>query len=398
MLDVTDNTTPSAQPNLRVAICGEFRSGKSALLNALFGSNLLRDNVGKDNRPTVFAEWGERTEVEYFDVSGQTIATADAKDPNRACDIQTVQVMFDNPAFSKFEFFEIPFSNAENITSHQADLVRSSDILIWVTIGSQAWRLTEKSIFDALADIRPANCIIAVSRADKLRRQADRDKVRDRIARETGAYFQGIVFMSNSRRRIDGKGPKADVMVDTAADVILAELTGAAGRQVVANRAAADTAGQDQDRSSAPSPETSETPRTAVAANAEDPAEPASTPVVGTVSAASAPDFADLMGEGVVLGMFESDASPDCTPLLGETEACQKLGETCRVLRARWLETYQATDAISDAFTVAIRTDTHSIHMHAAPDASTYFMLADLSKLNYGSAHNRFNMICQKSA
>ena len=382
---------------LRVAICGEFRAGKSAMLNALFRENLLKDNVGNDARPTVFAEWGESPRIDYFDHSGHELAGASGGDDG----VRNIQITFGNADLSRFEFVEIPFSNAENLTREQLELVRSSDILIWVTIASQAWRLTEKTIFEALGEARPEHCILAVSRADKLRSKADQDKISGRIGRETGAHFQGTVFMRNARQRIAARGSAADPWSGTGAGLILAELETAARRHDDARLAALAVADDvvevaaPVEPAEAPEPVASVEPSPAPAAMIPEP----DTPPVAAPQPQTAPlSVSSLMGEGVVVGMFANETDAECTPLLGELGECQTLGEACRNLGRTWLSSYTADGGSDDEFGVAMRTDSHSIHVLARPNAPIYFMKADLAKLTYGAAHNRFIRLCRDAA
>ncbi|MEL6206342.1 MAG: hypothetical protein AAFR47_13675, partial [Pseudomonadota bacterium] len=99
----------------------------------------------------------------------------------------------------RFVLQEVPFTTAEDLTDAQFEAVRASDVLVWVTIASQAWRLTERKILDELREARPSMAILAISRADKLRTDSDRADLMDRVKRETSDYFDDATFIFGAR-------------------------------------------------------------------------------------------------------------------------------------------------------------------------------------------------------
>ncbi|MEM7523273.1 MAG: hypothetical protein AAF360_05865, partial [Pseudomonadota bacterium] len=80
--------------------------------------------------------------------------------------------------------------------------VAEADIVIWCTIGSQAWRLSEKSAVDKIRELHDGPLVLAVSRADLFRNETDRLKVAARLEREASATFSDIVFVRARRAAI----------------------------------------------------------------------------------------------------------------------------------------------------------------------------------------------------
>lgn len=196
---------------LRVVICGEVSAGKSTLMNALMRDQLLPDNIGQSARPVLVAGWREIPGIEASGRDGREIRAALPGTKELFHEAEFVRLWLDRPHLSGFELIELPMTRAEELTGDQIDLVQSADVMIWVTIGSQAWRLTEKAIVEALGGPRPDRSILIVSRGDKLRSDKDRGRLMERMERETAALFGHRFFLFGDRRKIAASaGSEAD--------------------------------------------------------------------------------------------------------------------------------------------------------------------------------------------
>ncbi|WP_112311065.1 hypothetical protein [Pseudogemmobacter bohemicus] len=187
---------------LRVVICGEVSAGKSTVMNALMRSHLLPDNIGRSERPVLVAGWRDIPGIEAVGRHGHEMRAALPGTPALFHQTEFVRLWLDQPHLAGIELIELPMTKAEELTDEQIALVNSADVMIWVTIGSQAWRLTEKAIVEALGDARPDRSILVVSRGDKLRSDKDRGRLMERMERETNALFAHRMYLYGERRRI----------------------------------------------------------------------------------------------------------------------------------------------------------------------------------------------------
>ena len=128
--------------------------------------------------------------------------------------------------FGPCELIETPPLRDGHVTEEQIALIASCDILVWVTIGSQAWRLSEKSILDEIGDQRPSEAVLVVSRADKFRSEEDREKLVDRIERETDQYFSARVLMGAAPAAIEASAQSSGktAWIETGAQALAAAL------------------------------------------------------------------------------------------------------------------------------------------------------------------------------
>ncbi|NPD14379.1 hypothetical protein HOY34_04090 [Xinfangfangia sp. D13-10-4-6] len=186
--------------DLQVVVCGEVSSGKSTLLNTLLLGRMLPDNLGAATRPGVVVTGGGG-EIGCWRQDEETLTPI--TDPEALRDAALIHVATDLPHLDGIELIEMPLTTAEAITAQDLETVRNADALIWVTIGSQAWRLTERRILDELHAVRPARGLIVISRADKLRNEVDRDKIIERVRCEAASYYPDVMFLGASRQALE---------------------------------------------------------------------------------------------------------------------------------------------------------------------------------------------------
>lgn len=366
--------TAIERPIIRVAICGEVRSGKSSLINGLLRENILPDNLGKDERPFIAVRYDDVPEVQYLGEDQQSVETSTLLNGRSHPNIKSIQVIHNKDDLAVFEFIEVPLTTVEELTDTQVAMIRSSDVLVWVTIASQAWRLTEKQILDELGEARPSHCILAVSRADKLRRKEDQDKISSRINRETEDYFQEQVFVSNSKLHIENSVNSGETWAASGTGKIEAYLTEVAeeiyheiGAYVEPHVDVAETV----EEASTEEHELSE----------------------ADAYAEIVTPFVEAVEDGVCIGMYSPESSQSWQVLKGDPEVCQNAGEACREIGSKWLSSYGVEVTKNTDFSVAMMTASESVHYRTLPGRNSLFLRSDQSKMSHGTAQTKLSQI-----
>lgn len=173
----------------RLAVVGEFSSGKSTLLNLLLGHEVLPTRITATASPGVWISYGDRS-GHYIDASG-------AEQPLPAGGIEAV------PPDSRYIrlWLEADFLQQCDILdlSGLADPGRSDEMtyqmlghahaVIWCTPATQAWRQSERAAWLAVPPRLRSNSILAVTRMDKLRNDFDRERVMRRVGHEAAGLF-----------------------------------------------------------------------------------------------------------------------------------------------------------------------------------------------------------------
>ena len=213
------------EDTLRVVVAGEVRAGKSAFINVLARGVILPNLTGDlGSLPTVV----RHSDTPWLGVKGEDgkITRIDDLNDPKLQDCAELLIGAQMPHLSTFEIVEVPFSHEGDVSDDSLDLMNSADVLVWMTIGSQAWRLSEQSIVNRLDDGAGKHRLLVVSRSDKLRSQTDRDKIKGRLERETVDYFDEIFFMHGRGDLINKSGQDEDAWEKTVGRSFFATLEG----------------------------------------------------------------------------------------------------------------------------------------------------------------------------
>ena len=217
-----DPSSETAAKPLRVVVCGEVNSGKSTVINAILKGRVLPDFFGEKTRPFIHIRHGVEPSVTARFAGGRE-EQLDAMSSDALKEADACVLVTDATHLEGIEIIEMPFLNERDIRDDQIAFVESADLLVWTTIASQAWRLSEKTILDR-CEKRPRAAVLVVSRTDKLRSDEDREKLRSRMERETGDYFRSIVMMRGKDVVIDASSGDDEAWIDTAAPELLQHL------------------------------------------------------------------------------------------------------------------------------------------------------------------------------
>lgn len=195
-----DRARPVLRARPRIIIAGEFGAGKSSVINAMLRRPLLPYKVGTTNRPLITLYHAPDTGVVVTPWAGapyELPAVDREHDTAKGLVIRTPMTGLEGA-----EIVELPSHHDGVVEDGVIEMMASADLLIWVTIASQAWRLTEKSVLQRLPQACRMRAVLAVSRGDKLRSNEDREKITSRIRRENPGFFREIVFMKAGAARL----------------------------------------------------------------------------------------------------------------------------------------------------------------------------------------------------
>lgn len=151
-VDPEQRSNAQGQP-FRVAVAGEFNSGKSSLINLL----LRRDAL------PVGVNWSRQPPVEIALSEGISL-------------------------------LEVPIDETGHLGPEARGAIEAADMLIWCTMAQRAWCLSETDLVATLPERIFRNSVIAVTRSDLLD-PAARELVRARVCELTADRFAGLVMV-----------------------------------------------------------------------------------------------------------------------------------------------------------------------------------------------------------
>jgi hypothetical protein len=195
---------------LRLAILGEFNSGKSTLANLMLGPAPLPTlQISNTRIPTLLHYASSPTVAAASRGGGSRILTAASGMPS---DTIRIHVGLPIPHLRACEIVDFPGFADPWLTYGVLDIsCHPVDAAIWCTFSTQAWKESESTAWRILPARIRANSLLAVTNMDLL--DADQiSKVMARIRKAAGGDFKEFALLSaiEGRRALSDRGTVRD--------------------------------------------------------------------------------------------------------------------------------------------------------------------------------------------
>lgn len=186
----------------RIMVAGEFSSGKTRLVNALLGEDLLPSAVTSTSLPPIWITHGEgRPECIGTDGRARSFDSVLALvDHVLGGDLEAIhhcRIPHHSPVLLHFDLIDTPGNSDPNIPAACWErIVGHADMILWCSNVVQAWRQSEKSAWLAIPAEVAAQSHLVLSHADRLTDPLDREKVMRRVSHEAEGLF-GAIHMAS---------------------------------------------------------------------------------------------------------------------------------------------------------------------------------------------------------
>lgn len=181
----------------RIAIMGEFSSGKSTLCNVLMGARPLLEKVTATQLPPVWLSYGA-DDAYTVGLDGQAYDLDLAH--LEAVSLETtehVRIVMQSDILRYCDLIDMPGISDPSMSPEVWErLAHLADGVLWCTHATQAWRQSESGVWASFPSELRRNSILLVTRFDKIITEADRTKVMKRVVAETGDLFAHIFPVS----------------------------------------------------------------------------------------------------------------------------------------------------------------------------------------------------------
>ncbi|KAB2912382.1 MAG: hypothetical protein F9K29_19505 [Hyphomicrobiaceae bacterium] len=189
----------AASPAPRVAVVGEFNSGKSSLVNVLLGGAAVPTGyrvrspypvlINYAARPSLAFELGDRRRIA---TGWEDVARAPAQDVRR------LRLGLPIDRLKAFRLIDTPgaATGDEALDARAFNACRRADVAIWCTPAVQAWKGSERQAWLALPRRLRQRSILAVTYKDAVASADDIERLGARLHAEAGPHFAGVVMIA----------------------------------------------------------------------------------------------------------------------------------------------------------------------------------------------------------
>jgi GTPase Era involved in 16S rRNA processing len=196
---MSTGTQASGRGCVRIAVVGEFNSGKTTLVNALLGAPVLPTGftlhtafqtvISYAPRPRLAAELAQRKRIA---IAWEHL-TKDAP-----AGIRRLHVGMPLARLEALKVIDTPgLGYAVDGADHEVlAACRRADVVIWCTPAVQAWKASEERAWLTLPERVRRRGILAVTFLDAVGSASDARRVMARLDAEAGALFRSVVAAS----------------------------------------------------------------------------------------------------------------------------------------------------------------------------------------------------------
>ena len=182
---------------IRIAIGGEFSSGKSTFVKMLLGRHVVKTQASASAMPTVHFLFGADTAYRTIRTdSSQEVSDLNALSEDDLRELKCLEVMVDVPFLKEFEIFDTPgTSDPSRDIDQLLTIADQVDFIIWCTNATQAWRESERRMWESLPFELKKRSLLLVTHVDLPSVKSSVGRLMKRMQKEAGPLFNNIIPM-----------------------------------------------------------------------------------------------------------------------------------------------------------------------------------------------------------
>lgn len=181
----------------RIAIMGEFSSGKSTLCNVLMGARPLLEKVTATQLPPVWLSYGP-DDAYTMGLDGHAY-DLDLAELDRVSleTTEHIRIYMKSDILRYCDLIDMPGISDPSMSSEVWErMTHMADGVLWCTHATQAWRQSESGVWATFPAEMRKNSLLLITRFDKIVNEIDRQKVIKRVVGETEDVFSEIIPVS----------------------------------------------------------------------------------------------------------------------------------------------------------------------------------------------------------
>ena len=181
----------------RIAIMGEFSSGKSTLCNVLMGAKPLLEKVTATQLPPVWLSYGpEDAYTMGLDGHAYDLDLAELEQVSLET-TEHIRIFMKSDILRYCDLIDMPGISDPSMSSEVWErMAHLADAVLWCTHATQAWRQSEAGVWSNFPQEMRQNSLLLVTRFDKIVGDSDRSKVVKRVKQEVDGLFAEVFPVS----------------------------------------------------------------------------------------------------------------------------------------------------------------------------------------------------------
>ena len=181
----------------RIAIMGEFSSGKSTLCNVLMGARPLLEKVTATQLPPVWLSYGpDDAYTMGLDGVAYDLNLADLEDVSLET-TEHVRIFMKSDILRYCDLIDMPGISDPSMSSEVWErMAYLADGVLWCTHATQAWRQSESGVWSTFPQEIRQNSLLLITRFDKILGDSDKAKVVKRVTQEVDGLFAEVFPVS----------------------------------------------------------------------------------------------------------------------------------------------------------------------------------------------------------
>jgi hypothetical protein len=181
----------------RIAIMGEFSSGKSTLCNVLMGARPLLEKVTATQLPPVWLSYGpEDAYTMGLDGVAYDLDLADLENVSLET-TEHIRIFMKSDILRYCDLIDMPGISDPSMSPEVWErMAYLADGVLWCTHATQAWRQSESGVWSTFPAEMRGNSLLLVTRFDKIVSESDKAKVMKRVTQEVDGLFADVFPVS----------------------------------------------------------------------------------------------------------------------------------------------------------------------------------------------------------
>lgn len=181
----------------RIAIMGEFSSGKSTLCNVLMGARPLLEKVTATQLPPVWLSYGpDDAYTMGLDGVAYDLDVADLVNVSLET-TEHVRIFMKSDILRYCDLIDMPGISDPSMSPEVWErMAHLADGVLWCTHATQAWRQSESGVWSTFPAEMRSNSLLLITRFDKIVSESDKAKVLKRVTHEVDGLFAEVFPVS----------------------------------------------------------------------------------------------------------------------------------------------------------------------------------------------------------